>query len=124
MDSGKSARLLAMHRERRAGCGVVSVKVFAAGGLHVGYDALLLPSMRRVALCRLWGDGQLRAGKWHFSQPAFENVSWSVLMDYLAYGAPVTVDEVGRLEARGLGFAPLLHRLTALKATICIGCRD
>lgn len=122
VDSGKTSRLLEMFRRDGHGCGVVSVKVFTASGLHVGYDALILPSRERMELCRL-GMGETGAGRWRFRGDTFRSAGWRVLMDYLAFGPPVTIDEVGPLEARGGGWAPLLRTLAALDAPMRIGTR-
>lgn len=110
IDSGKTRRTAAWIAEQ--GAAGVSVGGILAQktpegrrffDIHTGDD---VPLEHPAA-----GEAAVEVGRFHFRQAAFDWAADRVSMAVAAGGAVIVFDEVGPLEMRGGGFAPLLDRL-------------
>lgn len=120
--SGKSTAFLRHYRTEPCGRAVFSEKVTDECG-RIGYNLILLPEGRRICpFARMdavapGGVGELRHGRFHFAESAF-----SEAIRYLSeeMDAPVWMDEVGKIEFSGRGFAPLLTQCLQRKQDLIL----
>lgn len=106
---GKTSRFLALYQEHKEGAvGFYSRKEYKDGEI-IGYSLVNLVTGESRAHCRrvsseLNSDHILSQGKWAFDAKAFEWAS-QVITD----ARSIWLDEVGALEMRGEGFAPIIN---------------
>lgn len=128
-NSGKSTHFLRLWQEAGGtDKGLWSKKQKDTEGNIIGYDVVLLPSMYICPLARTHSTGSLSSefnlsqGRFLFSSQAFGEAMEYVLSSPLA--SSVWIDEVGKLELRELGYAPLLRTLLAHETDITLTIRD
>jgi len=110
------------------GAGFCSRSVQVDDGI-VGYELMDLKSRKTVPFARLpeklpdnWNE-ELRHGKFSFSREGFAFAE-EIINRALQEGTKVLfLDEIGKLELKGSGFAKLLRRCVASGADLVIGCR-
>ena len=129
-DTGKTARMRELH-SALGGDGIISEKIFDAGE-HTGYRALRLSGGRGRLLAGRKNTprgleiprGGPVLGPWIFSAEGFL-FSAGEFEEILEAGeGPLFLDEIGRLELSGEGFAPLLGRLLRSGRELYFSCRD
>jgi len=104
--------------------GVVSLKVYGPGGDMNGYDAHRIEDGRRLPLLRIASDALPsvaapppgpapfdRIGRFRVHLPAMQEVNRWIVEAWEGPKKNVVIDEIGRLELRGGGYAPALTRL-------------
>jgi nucleoside-triphosphatase THEP1 len=128
-DAGKTRRVIALYRLTRCGDGLCMPKSFSANGAFLGYDLMRLSSGEARPLARRAGaappgwDAGARIGDFAFSAAGLA-LAAEIVDGLIACGAsPVYLDEIGPLELRGEGFAPLLRRLLAAGRDLVITVR-
>jgi nucleoside-triphosphatase THEP1 len=129
MNEGKTTLMKKIHREK-GGAGIVSEKIFD-DGVHTGYRIRFLGTDRTADLARLYTLRNLpgnfhrgpRLGQWLFSADAFR-LAGEVFTEILKTAdGPWFLDEIGRLEFDGGGFAGLLREAAASGRDGYITCR-
>ena len=127
---GKSRQeaLLELFRTRPGAAGFYSRKI-ENGGERLGYDLVDLTSGDSVPLAReheklpaLWNEA-LSHGHFSFCREGFSR-GGKIVTEALDSGVQsIFLDEIGKLELEGRGFASLLGRCRAAGVDLYIGCR-
>lgn len=128
VNSGKTTRMAALHMER-GGDGFLCPK-FMENGIHQGYDLLHLKSGETLPFARLsaalpsdW-DETFRFGPYSFSRKAQDKAA-RIIGHALQTGTfPVFLDEIGPVELKGQGFAPLFRTLLNSERDTIVSVRD
>ncbi|MFP4365282.1 MAG: nucleoside-triphosphatase [Spirochaetia bacterium] len=127
-DAGKTSAVLSLHLQL-GGCGIASVKDFTAEGFR-GYNALCLETgeVRPLArtshhLPRQW-DQFYSFGRFSFSREGLLFASSVLASAAVSSCTPVFLDEAGRLELEGKGFACELRALLRSEKEVYITCRN
>lgn len=144
-NSGKSTRFLQLYNEAGgADIGLFSRKRLDANNCVKGYDLILLPAESTIPLARVAGESvcfpkedQLVQGQFVFSLSAFKLGHTYILnqcsSQYQTQGSSlfrnqslssVWIDEVGKLELQGLGYASLLQHLLKRNIDLTLVIRD
>ncbi len=112
--SGKStlaAAAAALLKERGLRpAGIIAEGLWSAGE-RAGFDLVDLSSGSKTPLCRLAPGGEVRAGKFRFSDEGLAAGARALSAESAAGAAAVFLDEVGFLELEGGGWAPQLAAL-------------
>lgn len=130
INSGKSTKFLELYNQLDGQLGLYSKKIVEQSiGNVVGYNLVLLPSGEEFPFIRLKeeiGDASrndfLYQGRFAFSKEVFNIATDYVLRNLTTQ--PVWIDEIGRLEIRGLGFYSLLKSLILDKREMIITLRS
>lgn len=118
-DSGKSS-WLRREFDSHGGVGTIMPKVYDREN-HIGYNALILPSMEKVCVCRR-KTSDVSGKKWEFLPGAFSLVKERVRAGVDWDGkSPFYIDEIGSLELAGEGHAPLLREILSLQRSLGTG---
>ena len=115
-DSGKTAKMEKLFRETINAAGFVSIKVYKDGRV-IGYNVVNLRGGYPVPLARIRGNEpenwnkKVMHGKFSFSTEGFAAAETIVRRALKENAENIFLDEIGKLELKGKGFAPLLKYL-------------
>ncbi|MFV0505368.1 MAG: nucleoside-triphosphatase [Bacteroidales bacterium] len=113
VDSGKSTRFLCSYNEAlNQTIALCSCKLYDSKGAIVGYDLVLLPHKVRLPFiilkeCVDIADNYYSQGRFAFSKEAF--IAADRYVQSFPNSTPLWIDEVGKLELKGLGYDSLLR---------------
>ena len=127
-DGGKTSRMKALYQRQRHGDGFVSEKVFREGR-HIGYRLRRLADDSTTPLAyalRHIPEGWIGAathGRFSFGAAGLATAG-QIARRAAAAGGPVYMDEIGKWELGGGGFAALLRHVLDAGVEVVITVRD
>lgn len=115
-NSGKSTTFLRMYRKKNNEAGLYSGKLYSNDGVIIGYNLVFLPIWEEIPFISLKGlIPQKVTNDYHFQgRFAFLKETFKIAERYIlnySTNEPVWIDEVGRLELKGVGYNTLLSTL-------------
>ena len=130
-DSGKSSRCIALFnllykKNNSAPFGLISRKVFSGKGVFLGYKLQIAgteTSRPLALLSKPENSNAFAHGKFWFIQETFDFASRVMIRAVKCGKTPVFLDEIGMLEIKGQGFAPLLDYLLKSNCDLYLGVR-
>ncbi len=128
VNSGKTTKMAAIFREK-GGDGILCPK-YLENGIHRGYDLLHLATGNRIPFIRRrdaqpenWHEA-FSFGPWSFAARGQE-ISAEIIGNAIETGTtPVFLDEIGPIELKDRGFAPLFRILLKTETEQIVSVRD
>jgi len=128
-NSGKSTKFFQLFQEKNNETGLYSLKLYNDDNTIIGYNLVLLPIDEEIPFISLREsvpaedtDKYYYQGRFALLKETFEIAERYILNspDHI----PVWIDEVGKLELKGVGYDKLLHKLVKSDRDMVITVKD
>jgi nucleoside-triphosphatase THEP1 len=116
MNSGKTTHIYSLYKQTEEGDGFIQLKTMQDNKVH-HYDILFLKSKlkKKLAFHQTFYENQFKEpfyfGPYVFNQEIFFEVDRAIDMMIKDNVKPIYLDEIGMLEIKQKGYAPLLKKL-------------